>query len=159
LRDPANGQPAASELRAYACRLLGRREYSVVELGQRLRQKRPEVEREAIDEILAALAAENLLSDRRFAESFTRAAVARLQGPLKIRAGLRARGIADELVGPALNAGCEDWTALAARWLDRQAGGALDFDSRTRYYRRLVSRGFTHDQSMDALKRAGRDAG
>lgn len=157
MSDPACGQPRATELRAQAYRLLGRREYSVAELGQRLRQKWPDADREAIDDLLAALIAENLLSDRRFAESFVRAAIARLQGPLKIRAGLRARGVDDALVAPALNAGCADWTELARRWLGRHAGPGLDFDARTRYYRRLVNRGFTHDQAMDALHRVGSD--
>jgi SOS response regulatory protein OraA/RecX len=43
------------------------------------------------------------------------------------------------------------WTELAAEWLQRQHPGPLDFDARKTFYRRLVNRGFTHDQAMDAL--------
>ena len=61
-------------MRAFAYRLLGRREYSVHELGQRLRQKWRSVEDiDALaDELVEALLEENLVSDERFAESFVR---------------------------------------------------------------------------------------
>jgi SOS response regulatory protein OraA/RecX len=43
------------------------------------------------------------------------------------------------------------WTDLASSWLKRQNSGPLDFDARKKFYRRLLSRGFSHDQAMDAL--------
>ena len=78
-------------MRAFAYRLLGRREYSVYELGQRLRQKWRSVEDiDALaDELVEALLEENLVSDERFAESFVRSRIQRCQGPLKIKAELR----------------------------------------------------------------------
>ena len=144
-----------SRLRAFAYRLLGRREYSVFELGQRLLQKWPDVE--GIDtlsqELLQALQEENLLSDERFVESFVRSRVARHQGPLKIKAALRQKGVSDGLISMELEARSGEWTGLAAEWLERQNTGPIDFDKKKKYYRRLASRGFTHSQAMDAINR------
>ena len=43
------------------------------------------------------------------------------------------------------------WMITSTPSLQRQHPGPLDFDSRGKYYRRLLNRGFTHDQAMDAL--------
>jgi regulatory protein len=145
------GQPSAGELRAFAYRLLGRREYSAFELDQRLRLKWPGLEPGPVAELLEALAAENLLSDERFTESLVRAHIQRQQGPLKIRAALRAKGVSDALIARELERYADHWVDLAAHWLERQHPGPLDFDARQKYYRRLVNRGFTHDQAMAAL--------
>jgi regulatory protein len=146
-------QPSAGELRAFACRLLGQREYSVAELHRRLRVKWPRLEPGPVADLLAALSAENLLSDERFTESLVRAHAQRQQGPLKIRAALREKGVADALIARELERYRDQWVEVAARWLGRQQPGPLDFDARQKYYRRLVNRGFTHDQAMDALNR------
>jgi regulatory protein len=146
-------QPTAGELRAWAYRLLGRREYSVAELDQRLRLKWPGLGPEPVGELLDALVAENLLSDERFTESFVRSRIQRQQGPLKIRAALRAKGVADSLIARELERQGDAWADLAAQWLERQHAGPLDYEARGKFYRRLLNRGFTHDQAMDALTR------
>jgi regulatory protein len=149
--------PSANELRAFAYRLLGRREYSVHELRQRLLQKwagAGDVDVLA-EELLEALVAENLLSDERFVESFVRSRVARHQGPLKIRAALRDKGVDDALIAAELEARAAAWTDLAAEWLERQHAGPVDYDTRGKLYRRLANRGFTHDQAMTAIDRVG----
>lgn len=143
--------PSPSELRDYAVRLLGQREYSVRELDRRLRRKWSGLDGGPLEELLAALVDENLLSDARFAESYLRSQVQRYSGPLKIRAALRERGVSDAIIAAALDQPAGDWTDLAAAWLERQHPGPLDFDARGKYYRRLVNRGFTHDQAMDAV--------
>jgi len=144
-----SGAPSLNEMRAFAYRLLGRREYSTVELGQRLRQKWPGAR--DIDTLIDALVAENLVSDERFVEAFVRFRLQRFQGPLKIQAALRAKGVSDALIARELEARSHEWPGLAARWLERQVAGIPDFEAKKKYYRRLVSRGFTHDQAMDAL--------
>jgi regulatory protein len=148
--DPSE-QPAAGEIRAFAYRLLGRREYSVRELDQRIRRKWPQLEAAAVEDLLDALLAENLLSDERFAESYARVSIQKQQGPHKIRAALRARGVADALIARELERHSGEWVDLAAGWLQRQHPGPLDFDGRGKYYRRLLNRGFSHEQAMDAL--------
>ena len=151
MSDSPSDQPTAAELRAFAYRLLGRREYSVLELDRRIRRKWPQLESNAAEELAEALIAENLLSDQRFAESYVRMAVSRQQGPLKIRAALRARGVADSLIADALDGYADRWIGLAIEWLQRQQPGPLDYDGRGKFYRRLLNRGFSHDQAMDAL--------
>jgi len=144
-----SGAPSLNEMRAFAYRLLGRREYSIFELRQRLCQKWPEAH--DIDVLIDALVAENLVSDDRFVEAFVRFRLQRFQGPLKIRAALRSKGVSDALISRELEARSHQWSGLAAEWLARQVAGTIDFDAKKKYYRRLVSRGFTHDQAMDAL--------
>ena len=151
MKPQASDPPGAAEIRAYAYRLLGRREYSVHELEQRLQQKWPALGAASLAGLLEALVTENLLSDERFTQAFVRSGVQRSQGPLKIRAGLRARGIADALIGQQLDDAGTDWVGLARRWLVRQNPAHLDFESRAKCYRRLLNRGFSHDQAMDAL--------
>jgi len=143
--------PSQNEMRAFAYRLLGRREYSVFELTQRILRKWPgSVD---VDELVDALVNENLVSDDRFAESFVRFRAQRFQGPLKIKADLRSRGVSDVLIERELGANSGNWSELAAQWLSRQVSGKLDFAGKQKYYRRLTSRGFTHGQAMDAVNR------
>ena len=136
-------------MRAFAYRLLGRREYSVFELEQRIRQKWPGAD--GVAELLDALVEENLVSDERFTESFIRSRVQRYQGPLKIKAALRGKGVSDALIAHELDKYSGQWIQMAAEWLSRQHPGSMDFDSRKKFYRRLQNRGFTHDQAMTAL--------
>lgn len=143
--------PSPNEMRAFAYRLLGRREYSMFELAQRLQRKWPEAP--GIDALVDALVKENLLSDERFVESFVRFRFQRFQGPLKIKADLQVKGISEALIAAELESRYSEWVELAAQWLDRQNTGVLDFDGKKKYYRRLLSRGFTHGQAMDALNR------
>jgi len=152
--------PSANELRAFAYRLLGRREYSVFELRQRLLQKWGDASDLdlLVEDLLQALVDENLLSDERFVESFARSRVARYQGPLKIRAALRQKGVEDRLIAAELDAPSGSWADLAAEWLDRQHAGPVDFEARKKLYRRLANRGFTHDQAMDAIDRLSRQS-
>ena len=144
-----------ARLRAFAYRLLGRREYSVFELRQRLLQKCSGAEgiEDLADELLGALQQENLLSDERFVESFVRSRVGRHQGPLKIKAALRDKGVADSLISTELEARSGQWTDLAAEWLERSHSGPIDFETKKKLYRRLANRGFTHAQAMDAISR------
>ena len=136
-------------MRAFAYRLLGRREYSIHELDQRIRQKWPEAA--GVGDLVTQLAGENLVSDERFAESFLRSRIQRCQGPLKIRAELRARGVADSLIAEAMSPYEEGWVDLAREWLLRQIELPANYEQKKTYYRRLQNRGFTHDQAMAAL--------
>ncbi len=144
--------PSKTEMRVFAYRLLGRREYSLIELGRRLRQKWPEAE--GVENLVRQLAEENLVSDQRYAEAYTRSRIQRHQGPLKIRAALRAKAVPDAVIASAMEAEAGNWLELAREWLQRQHSGELSFKDKQKYYRRLVNRGFTHDQAMDACKSA-----
>ena len=144
--------PSANEMRAFAYRLLGRREYGIRELCNRIRKKWPEAE--GIEALVEQLATENLVSDERFAESFVRSRVRRQQGPLKIKAELSRKGVPDASTSRALDSVAGQWLEIAAQWLQKQHPGDIGFEDKQKFYRRLVNRGFTHDQAMDVLKRS-----
>lgn len=146
---------AINDLRVYAMRLLARREYAVGELRGRLCTKWRDEEgiRQLADELVDDLVNEGSLSDQRYVAAFVRSRMQRSQGPVKIRAELRQRQLSDALIEQALDQETEVWVDLAASWLGRQLGGPMEFEDRARYYRRLVNRGFSHEQAMIALDR------
>lgn len=131
--------------------MLARREHSVNELRRKLRGKYSEGDE--IESTLRRLVDEGMVCDRRFAEAFVRSRTGRLQGPRKIRAELVRRGVAEADILAALDSDMTSWTDLAAEWLARQGRLDSDYETRAKFYRRLASRGFTHDQAMDALNR------
>ncbi|OHV13856.1 regulatory protein RecX [Kushneria phosphatilytica] len=133
--------------------LLARREYSVVELRERL--ARHEHEPETIEQVLNALQAEGLQSDSRFAEQFLRSRVNRLQGPRRIEAELRQRGIDQALIVTTLSESTVDWFALACQALRRRFDGpGNDRREQAKRLRFLASRGFDGEQGYHALEHA-----
>ena len=56
------------------------------------------------------------------------------------------------IIATAMEAEAGNWLELARSWLQRQHAGPLSLKDKQKYYRRLVNRGFTHDQAMDACK-------
>lgn len=145
--------PSLNDLRAHALHLLAKREYAVNELRDRLCSKwRGEAGvGDLADELVAELVAEGSLSDQRYAAALVRSRVQRCQGPLKIRAELRQRKLAEAELEQAMPQDDEFWVSLAAEWLVRQHAGVLQFEDRARFYRRLLNRGFSHEQAMTAL--------
>ena len=132
-------------VRNAAVRLLARREHSRGELERKLgRRGHP---RELIDLVVVGLADAGLQSDRRFAEGLVRSAVARGQGPLRIRARLRECGIDDATASVVLDRDDGDWEGLASTAVNKRFGPATpvdrgDWAKRARF---LASRGFSSD--------------
>jgi len=152
--EPVSGGPSQSDMRIFAGLLLARREYAVLELQARLLKKWAGQEGIAprVAAFIATLQEEGALSDERFAASFIRSRCLRYQGPLKIQAELRQRQVPERIIESQLQNSAEDWIPLASSWLSRQHSGALDFAGRAKYYRRLMNRGFSHQQAMAALQ-------
>jgi len=150
--EPA-GSPTAADIRVFALSVLARREYAVLELQSRLLRKW--ARSEGADGLIAAvvddLRCEGLVSNERFAASFIRSRMQRLQGPVKIIAELRARQVPEQVVSSAMLAYQDHWVRLAADWLQRHAPAGLDYPHRAKYYRRLIQRGFTHEQAVKGL--------
>jgi regulatory protein len=137
--------------------MLARREYSRLELVERLTARGYSAE--AVNDCLEALAEGGLQSDARFAESFARSRLFRGQGPVKIRAELKRRGLGRERIQDALleaEQGAEgDWFALACDALVRRFSGPGDTPrERARRERFLAQRGFDFDQVRHALEHA-----
>ncbi len=141
--------------RAQALRLLARREHSVLELRRKLEQRG--WRGELLDAVLDSLVEQNLLSDRRFAEVYTRGRIERGYGPLRIRAELRERGIDGGLAEAALAAEAPDWIERARDARLRRFGEALpaDYRERARQMRFLQQRGFDSGQIRAAFEENG----
>lgn len=136
-------------------RLLGRREFGVHELHGRLcgHWRGAQGIRQLADQLVDDLVNEGALSDQRYVAAFVRSREQRSQGPIKIRAELRQRQLPDDMIAQALDRDSEHWINLASGWLDRQQRTELEFEDRARCYRRLVNRGFNHEQAMGAIGR------
>ena len=107
-----------------------------------------------VEAAVAELLAEGLLSNDRFAESFVHSRVQRGQGPQKIRAGLRERGIDAGIIDACLDAYEEQWRGLIEQVRSKRFGAAppANFRERSRQMRFLQQRGFTPEQISDVFR-------
>ena len=142
-------------VRDAAVRLLARREHSRLELARKLAGRGHPVE--LVDEIIADLARAGLQSDERFAQAFLRSALARGQGPLKIRAGLTERGVDDGIASAQLALDAHEWIERAAGASRKRFGSSLpenraDWARRARF---LAGRGFPSDVVAKVLGSLG----
>jgi len=131
--------------------LLARREHARTELGRKLSQRG--FSESHVREVLDTLEAENLLSDRRFTDSFVQQRMARGQGPLKIRHELRERGVSADLATQSIDAVRQSWCeqALAARHKRFGTEQPEDIRERSRQARFLAQRGFEQEHIRFAL--------
>ena len=138
-----------AEARVIAYRYLGRREHSLRELKDKLLRRG--VPAGVVAETVADLESEGLVSNQRFAESYTRSRISKLFGPLKIRAELMKRGIDSGLVDQVLAQYHDDWTDIAQQWVLKRSRSELDRNEKARLYRSGTSRGFSHEHMMRAF--------
>lgn len=136
----------ATLVESVALRLIAGREHSRRALAVKLLQRGfPE---EALRAPLDRLQAKGLLDDRRFAELWLSSRLARrAEGPVKLVAGLRARGVSREDASAALRAvlDAETELSLARRFLEQLAPTE---DSR----RKLREAGFSSDAIRSILE-------
>lgn len=138
------------QCQAAAVRLLGRREHSCRELRQKLLAR--DFDPHTIDEVLAGLQADNLLSDDRFTESYVRSKALKGIGPVRLRQELREHQIDDETVHRYLHE--QQWQQLAEEVRQKRFGPELpdNFAERARQMRFLQYRGFSTEQINGAMK-------
>ncbi len=105
------------------------------------------------DAAVAQLADENLQSDQRFVEAFISSRISQGKGPVKIRADLRERDIASQIVEIALEDADQDWYASARQVREKKFGCEYpaDYNEKARQMRFLQSRGFDTDQIQAAV--------
>jgi regulatory protein len=136
--------PEPQTLRARALALLARRDYAAAELALRLaRAGHPD---EGVAELIEELAQDGVLNDERYAHNFVSYHAARGQGPLRIAAELRQRGVSAPLIEAALGAG-PDWRALANQVRRGRFGpqSPASWSDKARQSRFLQYRGFSSD--------------
>lgn len=138
------------DCQAAAIRLLSRREHSCKELQQKLHARG--FDAGLIDEVLAALQTENLLSDDRFAESYVRSKMHKGIGPVRLKQELREHQVGDELIQRYLSD--QPWRQLATEVRQKRFGVVLPdgFDERAKQMRFLQYRGFNAEQINSAMK-------
>ena len=139
---------------AKAIELLTRREHSQGELRVKLRDRG--FAAEEVDTAITDLADQGFQSDDRFLESFVEGRAARGQGPLKIAAELRTRGVTGARVQEVLDPHAQRWRDLACTVRARRFGAAVPVDAKGRaaVMRFLAQRGFDGDQIRAALRTA-----
>lgn len=142
-------------LRQRALEYLGKREYSAVELGQKLKAYAEES-----DDILALLndfKARGWLSDVRFTEQIVRARKVKF-GSAKIAHELREKGIADELIADAVaevqGSEIENATAVWCKKFKQPASSRNEWAKQARF---LQSRGFSFDTIKKVLSKQDND--
>jgi regulatory protein len=125
--------------------MLSHREHGRKEIVRKLRAKGHPAD--VVDEVVARLVELELISDVRFAEAFVRSRLQRGQGPLRIRADMRHRGIDDPLVDDVLTETREFWQRQAERAREKRFGEVPPGERTTwnRQARFLSQRGFPAD--------------
>lgn len=154
-----------NELRRACIDMLARREHSCDELRSKCARKfRTRFSAEQIDSAIETLAAEGLQSDLRFAESYTRAKYDKGDGPYKIQAALRQRGIHAGLIERVISDTQFDWQRRAMLVYRRkfplpdqtreralEAYSDENLKQRAREMRFLQARGFPKDVIYSVL--------
>jgi regulatory protein len=142
-RDPAT-------VRAAAVALLARRDFASGELRDRLAERG--FDSDAVSEAVAELVAERALDDARFADNYAAYHAERGQGPIRIAADLRLRGLPPGLIDAAIGAG-SDWSARARAARSRRFGPEppASWPEKSRQARFLQYRGFSSDHIRAAL--------
>ncbi len=142
----------SQSVRETAMNLLARREHSTRELRDKLLARG--FEQDAITPALQLLSREGLLSDERFTESFIHSRMERGSGPLKIRAELRQRGVADEIIATWLDERDRIWLERAESVRCKKFGAALpvEYKEKARQARFLQYRGFSAEQTRHVMR-------
>jgi regulatory protein len=156
--DDSRLESAAQEhkdIRYAAMDLLARREHSRRELQAKLRRRFSEsetIKSEIIEAVIDGLAEENLQSDDRFAEAYTRMRKRKGYGPVRILMELREKGIADDLASGWVYDGEHDWYETASlAWQKKFNHLPQDAKERAKQMRFLQYRGFSSDHIAEAL--------
>jgi regulatory protein len=140
----------AREARAAALNALARRDYAAEDLRRKLLQKGYDTS--VVGPLLDQLLADKLLDDRRYAENFVAYHAARGQGPLRVRAELRRKGLEGLLVEECLDA-YPEWLSQLHKARCKKFGATppSNYADKERQSKFLVYRGFTGAQIRTAL--------
>ena len=139
-------------LRKTAMDYLARREHSEQELVRKLGSRG--FDAVMIEAAVAALKADGLLSDARFAEAFVNSRFRQGSGPQKIHAELRERGVDAGLINLCVESFDDQWQQRVREVREKKFGTDLpgDFRERSRQMRFLQQRGFTAEQISGVFK-------
>ena len=144
-----------STLRRAALDYLARREYSFYELKQKLYSKFPTFEVELIHDVAGALRAENLQSDDRVVESYSRYRKSRGFGYNHIRNSLCQKKIEHHKIDQYLVVDDPEWVEIAVKLVKKKSAGRkydnIDIFERSKITRFMEGRGFMPRQIQKAI--------
>ncbi len=138
-------QTQGSKCYSVALKMLMRREYSKLELFNKLQLKG--YDDDIINSSISKLVEQNSQSDERFTEGFMLMRFNQGKGPVKIASELKMRGI------NTFDSSAFDWFQLAKEIRQKKFGDAssLDYKEIAKQKRFLQSRGFNLDQINQAF--------
>ena len=130
------------DIEAAAIRLLSHSEQTYAQLNKKLLARG--FEPDQVVEVLKDLQAQNLISDKRFAEQYLSFRSQKGFGPLRISRELHEKGVGESLVDVVFSEACIDWMEIMLNALDKKFGDApaLNFNDQARRARFLEYRGF-----------------
>jgi len=144
-----------STLRRAALDYLARREYSFYELTQKLYSRFPTFEVEVILDVVRALRAENLQSDERFVESYSRYRKSRGFGYKHIRHSLCQKKVDSHMIDQYLVADDPEWVQIAIKVVKKKSSGCkydnMDIFEISKITRFMEARGFMPRQIQKAI--------
>ncbi len=131
--------------------LLAGRDFSRHELTERLLRKGYGAA--VVEQAVASIVQEGFLQEDRFAEQFVSQRARRGHGPVRVRMGLREKGVEAEAIDNALGTTATDWIQAAREARRRKFGlePPADLRERAKQARFLQYRGFSSDQIRAAL--------
>lgn len=115
-----DSKDAANQAKCFgaAVRLLGTREYGVVELTTKLQRR---FLSEVVNEVITELQGLGLLCNTRYGEAFCRSRVERGYGPVFVQRELERNGLNKELIEALLEPYDEQWLAKAILQVEKKA--------------------------------------
>lgn len=148
-------QPIEKSLRQRALEYLSKREYSALELTQKLKGYADEAD--DIPTLIADFKARGWLSDARYAEQMVHARQAKF-GTARVAHELREKGVDDALISEAI-AGLQDNEVERARevWRKKFKAAPTTREEWAKQARFLQSRGFTFEVIKQILNRQVED--
>lgn len=142
----------AADIERLALKLLATREHSRLELMRKLRARG--FERGDIDPVLDRLGREGALDAGRFVEHYVAERAEKGFGPLRIRAELREKGLAEDLIDRQLGNMQDAWSDYLANAHERRFRGCLPADRSAlgKQVRFLEQRGFPTEAILRFLR-------
>jgi regulatory protein len=146
-------QDQSAAIERLALKLLAIREHSRLELARKLSARG--FDPDAVEAVLAGLADQGALDEVRLTETYITERVGKGFGPIRIRAELREKGLADAAITPFLDAKNDEWPTLLVEAHNRRFGQSpptdqADYGRRGRF---LEQRGFPPELIHRHLRR------
>ncbi len=148
----SSNEPGESDCRKQALKYLARREYSVFELGRKLRGKG--YNGHCCEKALERLVEQKLVSDKRYAQACLSSRVRKGYGPVRIRLALAEAGVDKEIMDRVLDTAEIDWSEQLMlqhrkKYGDTPAASYKEWVKRARY---LNNRGFSSEMIQSVLE-------